>query len=46
MTRTLSMAMVLCLVVCEGLAQAAFYERPKVQLPGPHRQPGKTPLPY
>jgi uncharacterized protein len=33
MTRTLSMAMVLCLVVCEGLAQAAFYERPKVQLP-------------
>ncbi|THI90831.1 MAG: TPM domain-containing protein, partial [Nitrospira sp. CG24A] len=35
MTRTLSMAMVLCLIVFEGVAQAAFYERPKVQLPGP-----------
>ena len=35
MTKALSMAMVLCLVVFEGVAQAAFYERPKIQLPGP-----------
>ena len=35
MTRTFSTAMVLCLVAFEGLAQAAFYERPKIQLPGP-----------
>ena len=35
MTKILSMAMLLCLVVFEGLAQAAFYERSKIQLPGP-----------
>ena len=35
MTKILSMAMLLCLAVVEGLAQAAFYERPKSQLPGP-----------
>ena len=35
MTKILSMAMLLCLVVVEGLAPAAFYERPKIQLPGP-----------
>jgi len=28
------MAMVLCLVVFEGIAQAVSYERPKIQLPG------------
>jgi uncharacterized protein len=35
MTKAFSIAMVLCLVVFEGVAQAAFYERPKIQLPGP-----------
>jgi uncharacterized protein len=35
MTKVLNMAMVLCLVVFEGVAQPAFYERPKIQLPGP-----------
>lgn len=35
MTKVLSIAMVLCLVVFEGVAQPAFYERPKIQLPGP-----------
>ena len=35
MTKALNIAMVLCLVVFEGVAQAAFYERPKIQLPGP-----------
>ena len=29
------MAMVFCLVVFEGLAQAVSYDRPKIQLPGP-----------
>ena len=35
MTRTFGIAMVLCCIVFEGLAQATFYERPKIQLPGP-----------
>jgi len=35
MTKILSLAMVLCLVVFEGLAQAVSYERPKIKLPGP-----------
>jgi uncharacterized protein len=35
MTKIPSMAMLVFLVVVEGLAQATFYERPKVQLPGP-----------
>ena len=35
MTRTFGIAMVLCFIVFEGLAQATFYERPKIQLPGP-----------
>ena len=35
MTRTFGIAMVLCCIVFESLAQATFYERPKIQLPGP-----------
>ena len=35
MTRTFGIAMVLCCIVFEGLAQGTFYERPKIQLPGP-----------
>ena len=35
MTKISSMAMVLCLVFFEGLAQAVSYDRPKIQLPGP-----------
>src|SRR4051794_14669389 len=35
MTKVLTIAIVLCLVVFEGLSQATYYERPKIQLPGP-----------
>ena len=35
MTKIVSMAMVLCLVFFEGLAQAVPYDRPKIQLPEP-----------
>ena len=35
MTKIVSMAMVLCLVLFEGLAQAVPYDRPKIQLPEP-----------
>ena len=35
MTKTIHLAMILCLVLFEGIAQAVSYERPKIQLPGP-----------
>lgn len=35
MTKILTMTMMLCLVVFEGLAHAVPYERPKLPLPGP-----------
>ena len=35
MTKTVHLAMILCLVLFEGIAQAAPYERSKIQLPGP-----------
>jgi uncharacterized protein len=35
MTKVLRLAMILCLVLFEGIAQAVPYERPKIQLPGP-----------
>jgi uncharacterized protein len=35
MTKALNMAMALCLVVFEGVAQPTLYERSKIQLPGP-----------
>jgi uncharacterized protein len=35
MTKILSIAMVLCFITFEGLAQATNYERPKIQLPEP-----------
>ncbi|TKB66623.1 MAG: TPM domain-containing protein [Nitrospira sp.] len=35
MTKTIYLVMILSLCLFEGLAQANFYERPKVQLPGP-----------
>ena len=35
MTKTVSLAMMLCLVCFVGLAQATNYERPKIQLPEP-----------
>ena len=35
MTRISGIVMVLCLVFCEGLAQAVPYDRPKLQLPEP-----------
>ena len=35
MKKALNLVMALCLVVFEGVAQASFYERPKIQLPGP-----------
>jgi uncharacterized protein len=35
MTKILSISMVLCFVIFEGLVQATNYERPKIQLPEP-----------
>ncbi|HSF65843.1 MAG TPA: TPM domain-containing protein [Nitrospiraceae bacterium] len=35
MMKILSMTLVLCLVIFQGLAQALSYERPKIQLPEP-----------
>ena len=35
MTKIVSFAMVLCLVLFEGIAQAVPYDRPKIQLPEP-----------
>ena len=35
MTKIVSVAMVLCLVLFEGIAQAVPYDRPKIQLPEP-----------
>ena len=35
MTKTVGIALAFCFVLFQGIAQAAPYERPKIQLPGP-----------